>query len=77
MPTSVIERARHISRCRLEGLPIERIDFDNSEAEASDRAKAALVDAFLAFDFDSKSTEEFYGSVDHLILGGGPCTAAA
>ena len=40
VPPTIIQRARHISRCRLEGLPIERIDIDSARAEARDRGRA-------------------------------------
>ena len=63
----IIQRARHISRCRLEGRQIERYDVDNEAAEASERALADLVDQFLEYDFLSGTAHAFFSSVDHLM----------
>lgn len=67
MPKTVIERARHVSKCRLEGRPIERRDVDPSIAATKERAVASLVDSFLLYDFDVGTTTEFYAANDHLI----------
>ena len=67
MPASVIQRARHVSRCRLEGRPIERYDVDNAAAEAQERKIAQLVDGFLQYDFHAGSARDFFASHEHLM----------
>ena len=64
MPASVIQRARHVSRCRLEGRPIERYDVDNAAAEAQERKIAQLVDGFLQYDFHAGTATDFFAAVD-------------
>jgi DNA mismatch repair protein MSH5 len=68
VPSTVIQRARHVSRCRLEGRTIERIDIDNDESERKERAIASLVDSFLQYDFHTGTARGFYESVDELMV---------
>lgn len=50
MPHDVISRALHVSRCRLGGRPVERLDADPAATQAKEFEAALLVDAFLQFD---------------------------
>ena len=65
VPASIIKRARHISRCRAEGRPVEAIDVDNAAATNKEAALVELVDRFLAYDFACNSTAEFYRQAAH------------
>ena len=67
MPLSVIQRARHVSRCRLEGRPIERYDVDSKEAEATERDLAELVDTFLQYDFLAGTAKGFFDAAEPVI----------
>ena len=66
MPPTVIARARHVSRCRMEGLPIERYDVDTDAAALTEKNLASLVDRFLQYDFAAGSAHDFFGSVEGL-----------
>jgi DNA mismatch repair protein MSH5 len=66
LPATVIQRARHISHCRLEGNPIERFDVDTAAAAATERNLAHLVDSFLQFDFGTHTADAFFASTDHI-----------
>lgn len=68
MPAEVIERARNISRCRLEGRPIERVDFDEAGAAAKELLLTTLVDRFLAYDLAGHSASSFLERIDELQL---------
>ena len=67
MPRSVIQRARHVSKRRLEGRPIERFDVDSAAAEATEKQLATLVDTFLHYDFLACTAGDFFLSVDPLM----------
>ena len=64
MPVKIISRAQQISRCRLEGVPIERVDADPKATEAQERRLAELVDAFLEFDFAAERPTDFFKIMD-------------
>ena len=66
MPPTVIARARHVSRCRMEGLPIERYDVDTDAAATTEKNLASLVDCFLQYDFATGSAADFFGAVEGL-----------
>lgn len=67
MPEKVITRARQVSKCRLEGKPIERFDVDARAAKEHERALAGLVDAFLGFNFNLGRPADFFSSVELLM----------
>ena len=73
VPETVIARARHVSKCRVEGRPVERIDVGSEAVEEHEKAISSLVDAFLSYDFTMRRPIDFFAAnervMDRVALG--------
>ena len=76
MPAEIVQRARHISRCQIEGVPILPIGSDDPTQD-KERLQRELVDAFLAFDLDNASSLTFFAENEAKLQTLSACRTAA
>ena len=67
VPPHVVRRARQVSLARREGRPILPVDRDVAQVALHERNEQRLVDAFLAFDFETHSAVDFFDRHDALV----------
>ena len=76
MPAEIVQRARHISRCQIEGVPILPIG-SGDPTQDKERLQRELVDAFLAFDLDNASSLTFFAENEAKLQTLSACRTAA